>query len=124
MPPAWLALYAFFAERKKICGNDSDCRDCRDCFVEVSQVTGSLGEQEINRIYWEIPGSRRTAEMSTSGIHGLTVENFYSYRSKINRKLQKTYGHSHIGELEIASSGNKPDTCYGLRLDKSRVFID
>lgn len=124
MHPAWLALYAFFAQSKKDCSRSQDCRTCRDCFLEATKLTGEEKLEEIQRLYRVIPGSRQIEEMSDSGISTLSVANFYSYRSKINRKLQRTYGQNHIQELEIAASGNKPDTCYGLRIDRSRIVVE
>lgn len=124
MHPAWLALYAFFAECKKDCRRSLDCRTCRECFLEAIELTGEEELEEIQRLYRAIPGSRQTEEMSDSGIRTLSVANFYSYRSKINRRLQRTYGQNHIAELEIAASGNKPDTCYGLRIDRSRIVME
>lgn len=121
MHPTRLALYAFFAERKKDCRLARPCTDCTDCFLEASEV---ITGDEVARMYERIPGSRLVGEMSDSGIGSLTKENFQSYKSKIRRDIQSAFGQGHLAELEIASSGARPDTKYGIRLDRSRIRIE
>jgi CRISPR-associated protein (TIGR02584 family) len=120
MHPAHLALYAFFAERRKSCGHDGPCTDCSHCYPDLYAIVESSG---IADMYRRIPGSRLIDEMSDSGISTLSKENFNSYKSKIRRDLLSTFGHAHIQELEIASLGTRPNTCYGLRLDRKRIQI-
>ena len=119
MHPARLALYAFFAERKRDCRLDCTCRDCSACFLEA----GMIDYGAIAHLYEQIPGARLLAEMSVSGINSLTRENFQSYKSKIRRDLAATFGAGHAPLLEIGSIGTRPDTRYGIRLDRERIEI-
>jgi len=73
--PAHLALYAWFAARKKDCPRRerASCRNCTDCFRDISEVLEAAGE--IRRLYQDLPGSRIVEEMSDSGIAALNKEN-------------------------------------------------
>lgn len=121
MHPTRLALYAFFAERKKECRLDRHCADCDQCFLEASEI---LASDAIARLYERIPGSRLIDEMSDSGISALNRENFQSYKSKIRRDLLATFGQSRVAELEISAAGARPDTRYGIRLDRNRIRME
>jgi hypothetical protein len=46
-----------------------------------------------------------------------------SYKSRIRKNILQSFGQAALRELEIASTQTRPDTRYGLRLDKSRVRI-
>lgn len=70
-----------------------------------------------------IPGARICDTMNGTGITNLNKENFRSYKSKINSELRKHFGNVHQVELEIATSGERPDTHYGLRIEKERIRI-
>ncbi len=120
--PARMALYAFFVLRKKNCPRDvQSCGKCTDCFLEIHQV---LEEQEaIARLYMQFQKKRAFNAMSDSGIMNLTKENFNSYRSKINADLKKVFGLYATKELGISSVGSRPNTRYGVLLDKSRVEV-
>lgn len=120
MHPTRLALYAFFAERKKGCCLENSCPGCKKCFIEANMLDG----EAIARLYQRIPGSRLLEEMSDSGIGGLTRENFQSYKSKIRRDIINAFGQNNAADLEIASEGSRPDTRYGIRLDRSRISIE
>lgn len=119
MHPARLALYAFFAERKCACRLPTTCQGCTTCFLEAGMIDGDA----VARLYERIPGTRLLADMSDSGIGGLTRENFQSYKSKIRRNISGTFGLSHASLLEIASIGTRPDTRYGILLDRERIEI-
>lgn len=121
MHPSRLALYAFFAERKKNCVLRRPCAGCTDCFADTATVTG---DGRVAAMYVRNPAARLLTEMSDSGISNLTAENFHSYKSKIRQDLLRTFGPAHIGELEIASAGTRPDTRYGIRLDKTRIRME
>lgn len=121
MHPTRLALYAFFAERKKECRLGRPCAGCEQCFLDAAEV---LNSETVARMYERIPGGRLIDEMSDSGICSLTRENFQSYKSKIRRDLLAAFGQSRLAELEIASNGTRPDTRYGIRLDRSQIRME
>jgi CRISPR-associated protein Csx14 len=75
-------------------------------------------------MYERIPGGRLIDEMSDSGISALNRENFQSYKSKIRRDLLTAFGQSRVAELEISATGSRPDTRYGIRLDRSRIRME
>ncbi|MDI6796734.1 MAG: CRISPR-associated ring nuclease Csm6, partial [Desulfatibacillaceae bacterium] len=118
---AHMALYAFFAIQKKDCEKPLSCKACTECFLPLPQILEH--SQDIERLYRRIAGTRPLVQMSTTGIASLDAENFNSYKSKIKRSLQKSFGQHAMQELEIASSGSRPDTCYGLPLQKERIRI-
>ncbi len=118
--PARLALYAFFAERKKLCDKEHSCAGCTDCWLEVGEV---IEERRIVELYRSIPTARIADSVGEGSITRMTKESFRSYRSKINKDLRRGLGGMAIHDLEIASCGERPDTRYGLRLDKERIRI-
>mgnify|MGYP000032262842 CR=1 FL=1 len=120
--PALLALYAFFAERKRLCKLDHACKDCVECWLDVPTLV-QQGQGRVAELHRMIPGARISDVMSGTGITNLNKENFRSYKSKINSELRKHFGRVHQVELEIAAWGKRPDTRYGLRLDKERIKI-
>jgi CRISPR-associated protein (TIGR02584 family) len=120
--PAKLALYAFFALQKKNCSKDSKtCGTCTDCFLDIQAVYA--GQDEITDLYRKLAGSRPLNEMSDTGIKNLNAVNFNSYRSKIKADLLKGFGPYALKDLEISSEGTRPNTRYGIRIDKSRIEI-
>lgn len=121
MHPTRLALYAFFAERKKECRLDRLCAGCEECFLEATEIVAS---NAVSRMYERIPGGRMIDEMSDSGICSLSRENFQSYKSKIRRELLAAFGQGHIEKLEISSSGSRPDTRYGILLDRNQIRME
>jgi len=122
MMPAHLALFTFFSFVKKesTCGRES-CHGCDDCFLSSSLV---LEHQErITSLYRTICSSRCIEEMSDTGVVNLTTENFNSYRSKIARVLEKSFGAHEMKHIDIESRGRKPGVRYGLALDRERISI-
>jgi len=122
MMPAKLAIYAFFALRKKDnpCGRIS-CRGCDDCFLSVVDVLDA-GE-EISSLYRKTGMNRECCEMSDTGVRSLSAENFNSYKAKIRRDLEKGFGAQELKHLEILSRGKKPGVRYGIPLDRGRIRI-
>ena len=119
--PAHLALYAFFAERKKNCSLPHGCRNCDSCYLEVGEI---MNEQEaVSRKYRQASGGEMEA-MSDSGIMSLNQENFNSYKSKINRAITRSYGQGLAADLVIDAIGQRPNTRYGLRLDRSSLCLE
>lgn len=122
MMPARLALYAFFARLKKECKKErKTCRGCWDCFLSLSDILEC--QEQIAGIYKKIMAHRDFAAMSDSGILNLNIENFNSYKSKIKGDLQKGFGRIALANLAIDSEGSRPDTRYGLKIDKNRLRI-
>ncbi len=117
--PAYMALYAWFLKNKKRCMKDRPCGGCIECFVDASTILSS--QSEIMYIYNSIPGSRDIDSLSGSGIKSLTRENFNSYKSKIKSILIKSFGLSVYEKIGIVSVGRKPDTRFGIRIDRSRI---
>lgn len=120
MMPARLALYALFAMEKKNCEREvGSCRNCTDCFLDIQSIYER--QNRITDLYRKISGSRDPLEMSSSGICNITSENFNSYKSKIKEDLQKGFGLHALSELEITAVGKRPDTRYGIKIDKNRI---
>lgn len=122
MMPAHLALYTFFAMLKKAdaCVN-KECRSCFNCFLNSVEILDR--QEQIADIYRRICGGKCIEEMSNSGVVALTAENFNSYRSKIARVLEKTFGTHEMRNICIDSRGSKPGVRYGLALGRERLRI-
>jgi CRISPR-associated protein Csx14 len=122
MMPAKLAIYSFFALRKKeIPCERVSCRGCDDCFLSVVDVLDA-GE-EISSLYRKTGMSRESGEMSDTGVRSLSAENFNSYKAKIRRDLEKGFGAHELKHLEIVSRGKKPGVRYGIPLERGRIRI-
>lgn len=122
MMPAHLALYAFFAMQKKNCPKEAEtCGNCIDCFLDIQSIYEKQGE--INNLYKRVCGSRPLDEMSDSGIISLSSDNFNMYKGKIKRNLLGRFGPYVLKELEIASMGRRPNTYYGILMDKGKIEI-
>jgi len=61
--------------------------------------------------------------MSDTGIRGLTSENFHSYKSKIRQDLERGFGLYALADLAIEATGKKPDTRYGIKMEKEKIRI-
>ncbi len=122
MSPSRLALYAFFAMGKRDCTKDrATCRGCTDCYLEMEEILAC--QSQIADLYRRIDFSRDHAAMSDSGILGLTKANFNSTKSKIREILQQGFGLYTLSEIAIEGVGTKPDTRYGLRIDRDRIRV-
>jgi len=120
--PARLALYAFFALQKKACKKEvATCRGCTECFLDIESIDAD--KDQIAELYQKIRRSREPSEMSSSGIIALDKENFSSYKSKILRDLERGFGIYAVSELAIESVGKKPDTRYGIKIDKQKIHV-
>jgi CRISPR-associated protein (TIGR02584 family) len=123
LSPAHLALYAFFAMTKKRsdCGLES-CSQCQECFPTVAEVLDR--SEELARLYQQgIPRERVIEAMSDTGILSLNQENFHSFRGKINKRLEKAFGPYDAGDLQIASTGTRPGTRYGILLERKQIQL-
>lgn len=120
--PTRLALYAFFAYQKIECKKAQDaCSDCTDCFVDFEFILEN--SSRIADLYSRVCGSRPIEEMSETGIKDLNAYNFNSYKSKIKDELEHGFGLYALKDLEIASVGFRPNTRYGIRMDRSKIEI-
>jgi len=61
--------------------------------------------------------------MSDTGIINLNSDNFNTYKAKIKGNLLGRFGPYALKELEIASKGTRPNTQYGIMMDKARIEI-
>lgn len=122
MMPARLALYAFFAMQKRNCSKETkSCGSCIECFLDIQSVFKN--QDQITDLYRKISGTRQLDEMSDTGIISLNAENFNMYKGKIKNDLLSGFGHYAIRDLEIASTGTRPNTRYGIMLDRHRIEI-
>jgi CRISPR-associated protein Csx14 len=125
MPPTRLALYAFFAGIKKDCRlKDQDCRHCTACYLDTHAI--ERRNDQIADLYKRIAFSRDFQAMrkaSDGGILNLDEFNFKSYRSHIRRDLEKGFGLAATSLLEIAATGKRPDTRYGIPLERERIRV-
>ena len=117
-----MALYAFFALQKKNCSKEVEsCSNCTECFLDIQSIFEKQGE--ITELYRKVSGTRPLNEMSDTGIINLNTDNFNMYKGKIKQDLLGRFGPYALKELEIASVGKRPNTLYGIFLDKSRIEI-
>lgn len=122
MTPSRLALYAFFAMQKRECAKNKDsCRNCADCYLEIGEIMKR--QVRITDLYQHISSHRDYSVMSDSGILGLNKTNFNSYKSKIREILRHGFGISALPEIAIEGIGAKPDTRYGLKIDRQRIRV-
>ena len=120
--PAKLALYAFFALQKKNCREKTNsCRDCTNCYCNLEDILNRA--HEITDLYRKIAGKRPVEEMSDAGITSLSKENFQSFKSKIRKDLERGFGLYAVADLAIESAGKKPDTRYGIPIDKEKIRV-
>ncbi len=123
MHPARLALFTFFCEIKKrcLCPPEESCRNCTKCFLTSEEVLDQ--QDKITSIYKQICVSRSLTEMSDTGIISLTLENFNSYKSKVKKDLNTTFGAMAAG-FQIISTGKRPETRFGIILSRKKISIE
>jgi len=121
LPPARLAVYAFFALRKReaTCNRD-DCRDCTDCALSFDEIEQRHLE-EIAQIHERI--ADRDLGYNNRGIRALEREALTQYRSKINADLLRAFGPYESRLLQIVSLGSRNSTSYILPLDRSKIRV-
>jgi len=61
--------------------------------------------------------------MSDTGITNLSAENFNMYKGKIKSDLLDRFGLYAFKDLEIDAVGTRPNTRYGIGMDKSKIKI-
>ena len=120
--PARMALYTFFALQKKNCPKEARaCSDCTECFLDIGSVYEK--QDQITDLYRKISGTRPLNEMSDTGIVNLNADNFNMYKGKIKQDLLGRFGPYALKDLEIASVGSRPNTRYGIRMERSKIEI-
>lgn len=120
--PARMALYTFFALQKKNCSKEVEtCSNCTDCFLDIQSVYER--QAQITDLYRKVSGTRPLEEMSDTGIVNLNADNFNMYKGKIKQDLLGRFGPYALKDLEIASVGSRPNTRYGIRMDRSKIEI-
>ncbi|MDY0043908.1 MAG: CRISPR-associated ring nuclease Csm6 [Syntrophales bacterium] len=122
MMPTRLALYAFFALQKKQCKKERrTCKGCNDCYLSTSEIEAR--NKEIADLYKKIAAFRDFEAMKKGGITDIDITNFNSYKSRIKENLQKGFGRAALNDLEIESAGKRPDTKYGLKIDRDKIRV-
>jgi len=120
--PARMALYTFFALQKKNCSKEVEtCSNCTECFLDIQAIFKKQGE--ITEIYRTVSDTRPFEEMSDTGIINLNSDNFNMYKGKIKQDLLGRFGPYALKDLEIASVDSRPNTRYGIRMDRNKIEI-
>jgi len=83
----------------------------------------SRSSPPASEIYRRLSGKKPFEEMSDTGIVNLNSDNFSMYKAKIRKELQNRFGLYSLRDLDIASVGQRPNTRYGVRLDKGRIEV-
>ena len=97
------------------------CSDCTECFLDIQSIFEKQGK--ITELYRKVSGTRPLEEMSDTGIINLNTENFNMYKGKMKKELLNRFGLYALKDLEIASEGTCPNTCYGIRMDRNKIKI-
>lgn len=120
---SYIALYAYFAMVKK----EADCmaKHCRNCDrCHVNFVDNDAGKSRIAELYAMTGCDMERESITDSGIVELSAENFRVYRSKINKQLEQCFGAHELHNLEISARGRKPNTGYGIGMDRDRIRVE
>ena len=124
LPPALLALYAFFAEQKKAAPcRQTDCSGCSQCYLDLPQILAADNLARIADLYQRIRPDCDVLSMSDTGISSLSAENFNSTRSKLNKRLEEAFGAYEKDSIHLARQGEKPGVRYGLVLSRERITL-
>jgi len=118
LPPSLMALYALLTLHKQEAYCSKTCRrECVDCYLNVDQILAR--QSDMTRIYQRLT----SREPVKSGATALDVEHIVQYRSKINRAIRTTYGEYEARCLQICSVGERPDTRYGIGLERGLIRV-
>lgn len=122
MMPARLALYAFFAMKKKECSlSQGNCQTCTECFLDIQGIYAS--QDRIKGQYLKLADKRPVEEMGDGGIVDLSADNFNMYKGKIRKDLRDSFGLYAMKDIDIISVGRRPNTRYGIGMDKGKIEI-
>jgi CRISPR-associated protein Csx14 len=90
--------------------------------LDISQIL--TYNKEIADLYRTIITKRSSIPAtSETGILALDQENFASYKAKLNKFLMHGFGTVALRDIQISSLGQRPETRYGLILDRSQIMI-
>ncbi|MBN1382633.1 MAG: hypothetical protein JXA41_13255 [Deltaproteobacteria bacterium] len=117
MIPSRLALYAFFAGRKLACRQvRAGCAGCMECYLDYEHI--SAAQADITDLYKRLGGTT-----GAKGICALEKEELRSYVSKIRQDIARAFGATAVQQLAITATGEKPDTRYGIGLDREKIKL-
>ncbi|HPK21765.1 MAG TPA: CRISPR-associated ring nuclease Csm6 [Smithella sp.] len=117
MMPSRLALYAFLALQKQQCSRlRTSCRNCTACYLDYRQI--SEEQNAITGFYHRLGGA-----VDHKGICALEIEELRTYVSKIRKDIQKAFGAQAADLLAVAAIGKRPDTRYGIALEREKICI-
>ncbi len=120
--PTPLAIYLFFALIKKNAPCSISCQGCGTCTITREELLSNV--QTITELYRQkIPPDHISEGIFTSDMQTLTAESFNSHRNRINRELEKAFGHTEAKRLQIVTHGKRPGISYGIPLGKDRLRI-
>lgn len=115
MMPSRLALYAFFIRQKLQCRKQrAGCRDCTECYLDFRQISDE--QQSITELYKRLGGAAEN-----KGICALEKDSLRAYVSKIRQDIRNTFGAAAAAQLAVESIGKRPDTLYGIKLDREKM---
>jgi len=80
-------------------------------------------QDEITNLYKKLQKNRCFDFMSDSGILNLDAPNFNSYKSRINADLRQVFGVYALKRIGISSLGSRPNTRYGILVDRNRIEV-
>jgi CRISPR-associated protein Csx14 len=117
MMPSRLALYAFLAGQKVQCRLLwTSCRGCADCYLDYGQISDR--QHIITDVYRKLGGATEK-----KGICALEKDELRAYVSKIRKDLMNAFGAQAAAQLAIEAVGKKPDTRYGIALERERIRL-
>lgn len=89
--------------------------------MDIQAIYGK--QDQITGIYKKFSKGRPIDEMSDTGIASLRAENFNSYKGKIRNLLLEKFAPYDPKDPKIASDGKRPNTRYGIRMDKAKIVL-
>lgn len=117
MMPSRLALYAFLAGQKLQCRLlRTTCRGCSSCYLDYRQI--SENQTVITALYQRLGGTT-----GNKGICALEKDELRAYVSKIRKDLQNAFGAQAVERLAVEAVGKKPDTRYGIPMERERIRL-
>ncbi|OCC14487.1 CRISPR-associated protein, Csx3 family [Dissulfuribacter thermophilus] len=126
LSPALIAVYAFFAMRRKDCRCSKEEDVCEYCFPTLSEVEKDECRHLICGFFETAAQNSPTLprrSLSEGGIQSIEIENLRQYRTKINAKIDSYFGHiAHC--LRIESVGRRGEKRYGIRFLPQLIEIE